>query len=205
MVSGSDLRNSVQGLFLLSWLLLGLAACGGVTSALSPEDLRLLDLEGRPVSPQGLAREAGTAAVFVFTRVDCPISNRYAPELRRLADAFEASGFRFVLVFPNPDVSAEEIRRHLSDYGYDLPALRDPDQRFAAATGAETTPEAVVLDAAGRLVYRGRIDDRWVAFGRLRSEPTRRDLEEVLRVLAAGGHPPSRATRAVGCLIEDLS
>lgn len=182
-----------------------IAACDGGPSALGPGDRTLLDLDDRPVSPRSLARVAGSAAVFVFTRTDCSISNRYAPEMRRLADAFSASGVRFALVFPDPDATGDEIRRHLSEFGYDLLALRDPDHAFAAATGAVTTPEAVVLDATGRLLYRGRIDDRWESFGQLRAEPTRRDLEEVLSELAAGGRPSFRATRAVGCRIEDLS
>lgn len=171
----------------------------------------VVDLEGREVDPGSLAERAGTAAVFLFTRMDCPISNRYAPEVRRLATAFAADGVRFYLVYPNPRATAEGIRAHLADYGYgtddgdELPALRDPRQTLAAAVGAEVTPEAAVLDTGGRLVYRGRIDDRWVAFGQLRAEPTRRDLQEVLTALVAGDPVEPRTTRAVGCFIEDLS
>lgn len=171
----------------------------------------VVDLDGREVDPRALAERTGTAAVFVFTRIDCPISNRYAPEVRRLARAFAADGVRFYLVYPNPKATAEEIRAHLADYGYDagdgdeLPALRDPLQTLAAAVGTEVTPEAAVLDTGGRLVYRGRIDDRWVAFGKLRAEPTRRDLQEVLTALVAGDPVEPRTTRAVGCFIEDLS
>jgi len=193
--------------------LAGFGACAGSPTA--PAHLpSLVDLDGRPVDPQALAREAGTAAVFLFTRADCPISNRYAPEVRRLAELFGAQGVRVALVYPNPDATAEDIREHLERYGYtsagesqgeSLLALRDPDQAFALATGAEITPEAVVLDGEGRLVYRGRIDDRWVAFGQLRAEPTRRDLEEVLTALAARETFELRTTQAVGCLIEDLS
>lgn len=171
----------------------------------------VLDLQGRAVDPESLARRAGTAAVFVFTRIDCPISNRYAPEVQRLAVAFAADGVRFYLVYPNPEATAEDIRVHLADYGYhseagsELAALRDPRQALATATGADVTPEAAVLDADGRLVYRGRIDDRWVAFGQLRAEPTRRDLQDVLTALAAGETVEPRTTRGVGCFIGDLS
>jgi hypothetical protein len=40
--------------------------------------------------------------VLVFVRTDCPISNRYAPELRRLQDRFAPRGMAFWLVYPDP-------------------------------------------------------------------------------------------------------
>ena len=192
-----------------------LAACG---DSRVPSDLRkvgpVLDLRGRAVDPGALARQAGTAAVLLFVRIDCPISNRYAPEVQRLAAAFAADGVRFYLVYPEPEATVEDIRVHLAEFGYDAEdtggrasfvALRDPRQAWATATGAEVTPEAAVLDAGGHLVYRGRIDDRWVAFGQLRGAPTRRDLREVLTALAAGEPVAVRTTRALGCFIKDLS
>lgn len=189
-----------------------LAACGDSRVSGDLQNVGpVLDLQGRAVDPETLARQAGTASVFLFTRIDCPISNRYAPEVQRLAATFAADGVRFYLVYPNPNATAPDIRAHLADYGYDsaggdgLMALRDPRQALASATGVAVTPEAAVLDTGGRLVYRGRIDDRWVAFGQVRAKPIRRDLQEVLSALVAGDPVEPRTTRAVGCFIEDLS
>jgi len=53
-------------------------------------------------------------------------------------------------------------------------------------------------------VYRGRIDDRYVDFGRARAAPTSRDLREVLQALARGGPVAPRTTAAVGCSIPQL-
>ena len=41
-----------------------------------------------------------------------------------------------------------------------------------------------------RLVYRGRIDDRYVDFGTARAAPTTRDLEQVLDAIVAGEAVP---------------
>lgn len=177
--------------------------CAGTGGARPP---RLLTLDGRAVDP--FAHLGGGVAVFLFTRTDCPISNRYAPEVRRLHERFADRGVSFGLVYVDPSQEPDEIRRHVDEYGYPMPALRDPDHALVALTGARVTPEVAVFASRGRrgreLVYRGRIDDWYVGFGE-RREPSSHDLEAALESLLAG-EPVARArTRAVGCFIADLS
>jgi hypothetical protein len=75
------------------------------------------------------------------------------------------------------------------------------------ATGATIAPEAAVFapsDTGPRLVYRGRIDDRYLAPGRMRPAPTTRDLESVIDALRDARPLARRETQAVGCVIADL-
>ena len=167
----------------------------------SPSGL-VLDLNGKAVDP--IAEFDGRAAVLIFTRSDCPISNRYAPEVQRLYDRFSSSGIRFWLVYVDPDESAGAISEHLKTYGYAVPALRDTRHELVQATGASVTPEAAVFTSTGGMVYRGRIDNRYVSFDKRRSTASERDLENVLEALAAGIDVEVRETRAVGCVIADL-
>ena len=166
----------------------------------SAPDLKLLDLDGNEVDPL----RAGTVSVFVFTRTDCPISNRYAPEIRRIYDRFEPQGVAFWLVYVDPDESAEVIRRHLADYAYPLPALRDTRHALVSLTGASVTPEAAVFVGPGRMIYRGRIDDWYVDFGKSRTAATRHDLQDILQALLDGDDVEPSTAPAVGCFIADL-
>ena len=77
-------------------------------------------------------------------------------------DEFSPRGVRFRLVYPNPLDSDEAIDNHLREYGYPSIAARDRDHALVKAAGATITPEAAVFDSRGRLVYLGRIDDRFV-------------------------------------------
>jgi hypothetical protein len=163
---------------------------------------QMLDLDGRRIDP--LADGHARATVFVFVSSDCPISNRYAPELWRLHKQFGRRGVAFWLVYPGRDHSVDAIRRHMREYGYPFGALRDPDFALVDLTGASVTPEAVVFDARRRLRYRGRIDDRYVSLARPRPAATRRDLEAALKALLAAQPIPQAKARAVGCLIADL-
>jgi peroxiredoxin len=166
------------------------------------KDLQLPDLNGRKVEP--LQATDAKAIVFILIRTDCPISNRYAPEIRRLYSKFGKSGVRFWMVYPDPDESSEIIRNHIKEYQYSLNPLRDPEHKLVKLTGAQVTPEAAVFLPSGSLVYRGRIDDRYVAIGKARSEPTVRDLEQVLDAVLEGKEVTSRTTAAIGCFIPDL-
>ena len=151
-----------------------------------------------------LADRGQKATVLLFTRTDCPISNRYAPEVRALTERYHTRGIEFVLVYPEAGVSDADIERHRREYGYPAPAIRDADQRYVRAARAKVTPEAAVFHR-GKLVYRGRIDDRYVSWGTSRAEPQRRDLAEVLDDLLAGKRLTVRETKAIGCAIEKRS
>jgi peroxiredoxin len=184
--------------FLITGILLVTGSCVAGASA---AQLRLLDLSGQAVDP--LQAAGGKAVVVLFIRTDCPISNRYAPEVRRLYEKFAASGVTFWLVYPDPDESVEMIRQHLKEYDYRLGALRDPAHGLVKMTGVRVTPEAAVF-VSGRLVYRGRIDNRYVAFGKARPTPTIHDLERVLEAILKGKTMTSETTTAIGCFIPDL-
>ena len=164
--------------------------------------LTVQDLEGNPIDP--FAGGDAMATVFLFTRTDCPISNRYAPEVRRLHETFEPQGIRFILIYPDPNQPVDEIRHHLEEFGYPCPAWRDPEHQLVEFCGARITPEAAVFRSSGDLAYLGRIDDRYVDFGQARAEPNSRDLEAALLAIVNNRPIVTPRTEAVGCYIADL-
>jgi ribosomal protein L35AE/L33A len=161
-------------------------------------------LSGAPVD--ALQAPAGTKAiVFLFTSTDCPISNRYAPEVRRIAETFAAKGVVVRLVYANPSEDTGAIREHMRAFSYAgaADALRDPDHALVKYVGARVTPEAAVY-AGGRIVYRGRIDDRYVELGVERPQATRHDLADAIAAVVAGQPVVQPKTQAVGCFIADF-
>jgi hypothetical protein len=149
-----------------------------------------------------LLAQAATPTVYIFTTTDCPISNRYAPEIERLATKFKGRA-KFVLVYPVRTDTPELIREHVSKFAYSMETLRDTDQKLVKQTGVTVTPEVAVM-SGDRVLYRGRIDDRYVDLGKDRINPTRRDLEDALTAIGAGRPVVTKETRAVGCFLTDL-
>ena len=160
MTRGTRLLAGILAAFALG----SSAAAGAPGLAGAPPDLRLLDLDNRLVDPFQTS-PAAKAIAFLFVSVECPISNRYAPEIRRLHDAFATRGVAWRLIYPNPAESPAMIRGHLRDYNLPAGALRDPNQALAKFAQATITPEAALYDAEHRRVYLGRIDDRYVNLG----------------------------------------
>src|SRR5262249_11121397 len=134
----------------------------------------------------------------------CPISNSYAPELARIRAEFQPRGAELFLVYADPERTPAELRAHRASFAADMPALRDPEHELARRAGATLTPEACVF-VRGKLVYRGRIDDRFVAFGKQRAAPTTRELRAALDAVLTGREPPAPWPPAVGCTIPELA
>jgi hypothetical protein len=141
------------------------------------------------------------ATVLLFISPDCPISNGYAREITRIAVAYEPKGVAVYGVHADPRVSADAARKHASEYGYDFPVLLDPEQTLARHVGATATPQAAVLDRAGNVVYLGRIDDRFVGFGRSREQPTSHELRDALDAVTEGRAVPKSTAPTIGCEI----
>lgn len=146
----------------------------------------------------------GGIAVSFFLTHDCPISNRFAPEIRRICEDYADRGVSCRLVFVDPSLSDAAAIEHARAYGLDrYPIVVDRDHRLVRAAGAEVAPEAIV-EAGGRIRYRGRIDDRFVAWGEARRQVRTHDLRDALDALLAGTPVAHAETPAVGCIIGDL-
>jgi hypothetical protein len=143
------------------------------------------------------------AVVLLFVRSDCPISNRYAPEIEGLYAKYSPASVDFRLIYTEAGLSSAAMEHHREEYGYKIPGELDAGHRYVKRAGVRATPEAAVF-VGGQLVYRGRIDDRFVDFGKVRASAEHHDLEEVLAAIVAGKVPRFRETRAFGCAIESL-
>jgi AhpC/TSA family len=164
-----------------------------------------VDLDGHPVTE--LAPGGARAVVLFFAASDCPISNRYIPEMERLAKQFAPAGVRVWFVYPNPGDDAKTVRAHDLEFSITASTLLDTSQSLTQMAHATTTPEAAVFVPAGnglREVYRGRIDDRYLAFGTERPQAMHHDLEVAVRAVLAGKPAPPPGGPAIGCSIVTL-
>jgi len=148
--------------------------------------------------------EAARVRVLVFARTDCPITNRYAPELARIAHEFSTQGVKFWIVYPDSTETADKIVKHMADYHLPGQGIPDPHFELQKRAEAKVSPQAAVFDSNGRLVYSGRIDDRFVSFGKSRPAPEVHDLENAIQATLAGKPVTQARTKAIGCYLDDL-
>ncbi len=197
-------RASAILLLILSFLVVIVTGGGiGTLCALASQPVPPagVDLAGKPVDP--LRTDPGKPVVLIFVRSDCPISNRYSPAIQRVSAQY-AGKAAFWLVYPDKAESAAAIEQHLRQYGYKLPALRDPQHLLVKLSQAQVTPEVAVFDASGQLVYHGRIDNWFQDFGKARSTPTTHELDDAIQAVLRGKKPEVTTATGVGCYISDL-
>ncbi len=169
-----------------------------LTAALpTVKDFSLVDAKGRTHTAADW--KGKKAVVLIFLGTECPVSNGYAPEYVRTEKTFADKGVLFYGIHPDPDVTAEVAAKHADEYKFRFPVLLDPTHAVTKQTGVKVVPEAVVLSPEGKVLYRGRIDDRYNADGVRREEPTTRDLENALKAVLDGKAPPAAETKAFGC------
>ncbi len=159
------------------------------------------DLNGKSVNP--LEAAPGKVVVLVFVRRDCPVSSRYAPLIQQISAQHERAA-SFWLVFPDKTETAETIHQYLHEYGYRLPALRDPEHALVKLAQVRITPEVAVFGRSHQLLYDGRIDNWYVDLGRSRPAPTTHELEDAIQAALTDKMPAANQVRGVGCYISDL-
>jgi hypothetical protein len=167
--------------------------------------VRVAALDGSLLTP---FEPAGQANVIFFVATDCPISNSYAPEIQRVCRDYRDKGVACSLIYEDVETPGTpldpEVRKHMADYRYErMPAAVDRDRLVAKAAKASVTPQAVVVDKAGSVRYRGRIDNFYAALGKPRQQITERDLRDALDAVLAGRAVARPETEAVGCYIVD--
>jgi hypothetical protein len=162
------------------------------------------DLTGRLRHPlQEIRQRNRRAVVLFFITTDCPIANRMAPEVNRIYRDYRARNLQFYIVYVDKKLTATAASTHAKEYGLLPAALIDREHKLVKFCGARVTPEVAVLSTAGKVLYRGRIDNRYAALGKPRLQPTSRDLRVALDAVCAGKPVTTPVTVAVGCYIEN--
>jgi hypothetical protein len=180
-----------------------LAASLGIGQA---QTLHVTDLQGNEV--ERLSSAGTHAVVLIFAATDCPISNRYIPQIEELRRKLASQGVAIWWVFPNPGDTLAAVQKHARDFSVTTPTLIDSRHDLVRMARVSVTPEAAVFAVRnGSLseVYRGRIDDRYVALGKERPQAAHHDLEETIKAVLANQHVAKPQIGAIGCSIIPMA
>ncbi len=145
-----------------------------------------------------LAKEKGVAILFIATK--CPVSNAYNERMAALAKEYAPKGIAFVGINSNKTEPAAETAEHAKKHGFAFFVVKDEGNKVADAYGAQKTPEVFLLDASGKLLYHGRIDENQDDARGVRSP----DFRNALDAFLAGKPVPVAETKAFGCTIKRI-
>src|SRR5260221_2301292 len=201
-------KNYALRLFLASVVIIALAAVAGSgsTSDLPAppaigtviDDFKLPDIDGAERSLKSLTGKNG--AVLIFISVQCPVSNGYNERMEKLAQDYKAKGVNVIGVNSNVTEPIAAVKAHAADKHFTFTVLKDDGNKIADRLGATRTPEAYVIDASGKLVYHGRIDN-----SQNTANITSNDLRDALDEMISGKPISKTGGAAFGCTIKRVS
>jgi peroxiredoxin len=158
-------------------------------------DFTLPDADGRAHSLASLRGKSGTLILFIATK--CPVSNAYNERMQKLADDYRARGVNVVGINSNSTEPAAEVKQHAAANGLNFTILKDDGNQIADRYDAQSTPEAYLLDASGKLVYHGRIDNSRYGY-----VITSNDLRDAIEATLSGKPVEKAEAKAFGCSIK---
>ncbi|MDX6577456.1 MAG: hypothetical protein QOE96_3409 [Blastocatellia bacterium] len=195
-------------LFLVSIIIIAFAAVAGSGNAndlpapptigSTIEDFKLPDVNGGDRSLNALKGKNGT--VLIFISVQCPVSNGYNERMEKLAQDYKARGINVIGINSNATEPISAVKAHAGDKHFTFAVLKDDGNKIADRLGATRTPEVYLIDANGRLVYHGRIDN-----SQNTANITSNDLRDAVNEMLAGKPVSKTGGAAFGCSIKRAS
>jgi peroxiredoxin len=162
------------------------------------EDFKLPDINGAEHSLKSLTGKNG--AVLIFISVQCPVSNGYNERMEKLVQDYKAKGVNVIGINSNATEAVSAVKSHAAEKHFTFAVLKDDGNKIADRLGATRTPEAYVIDAGGKLVYHGRIDN-----SQNTANITSNDLRDALDEMVSGKQVSKTGGAAFGCTIKRAS
>jgi len=159
------------------------------------ESFSLPDTDGKTRSLKELSGKNG--AVLIFLSAQCPVVKGYVERINMLAADYQAKGINFIGVNSNATEDLNWVKSNVSEYGYKFPVLIDKGNVIADKLGATVTPEVFYIDAGGKLLYHGAIDN-----DRSGKNVTETYLKAAFEASLGGKRIGKTSANAFGCSIK---
>lgn len=184
------------------------AMCIHAQTPTKAPDFTAVDADGKQHS---LTELKGKIAVLEFTNPGSPVTNkpgcpymvpRYENKImQNLAAKVQQAGGVYVAVNSNYYNTAADSQAIAKKYGVTYPTLIDSEGTIGKAYGAKTTPDMIVINKEGNIIYQGALDDN-------ATPDTSKEASANNYVLAAidaaqkGQAPAITQTKSYGCGIK---
>jgi thioredoxin-related protein len=164
-------------------------------------DYKMKDITGKEVSLSEVKKEKGLLVIFSCNT--CPYVKLTETRIRQYTDFCLDNGIGAVLVNSNEaqrneDDSFDEMVKYYREQKLKCCYTVDEKSQLANAFGAGRTPQCFLFNAAGRLVYRGAIDDNVKDAAAAKSHYLKDAIASVLK----GETPKVQETKSIGCTIK---
>jgi peroxiredoxin len=204
IAGGSKLAGQLDGMkliaLLLASLLLTSAGCKKPNATPGVFSIVLKTLDRQTFSLSEIAENK--ASIFLFVQPECPFCLSYGKTFKQLDSVFNAQQVQLYAVVAGNNFPDSLINAYRQRFNFQFPVLLDPDFELTRQLNATITPQAFLLDANGRLLYHGMVDNWGYEIGKTRARATEFYLKEAVNAFLSGQTQPKDSTKAIGCYIQ---
>ncbi|MFL9485614.1 thioredoxin family protein [Chitinophagaceae bacterium LWZ2-11] len=167
-------------------------------------DVVMKDVSGKELSIKQSAAKNGV--LIMFSCNTCPYVIKNQQRTKEIAAYAKAHGLGVVIINSNEAQRADAdsysaMQAYAKQQGYDVPYVVDKDSKVADAYGATRTPEVFLVNNAGKIVYKGAIDDSPADASVVKQEFLKQAIDDVV----SGKAIAVKESKSVGCSIKRVS
>lgn len=140
--------------------------------------------------------------LYIFLSPECPLSKNYTVTLNKLFQQYNGQ-VDFYGCVSGKGFTTSEIQSFITTYKVLFPMFVDAREKFTHYINAAVTPEVILLNKNGELVYKGAIDD-WVEdLGKQKLTVSKHYLQDAINASLKNKEVTIKRTKAIGCMIND--
>lgn len=199
------MRSSISNLFRLVAAIVASAfshtdVLAGEAKVIPLSSLKSIDLDGVTHKIGQMAGSKGVALLFISP--ECPVSNQYVPELNRLAARAKEKSVEFYGIISDETITRAKGAEYPKQFNVKFPILFDATGELRNVFEPTHVPEVFVLDQAGQIIYRGRIDDQYTDKIKRKANVSTHELADAIDALHSGSKVSASFVPPVGCKLE---
>lgn len=137
------------------------------------------------------------AKVYLFLQSQCPCIYNHKETFGSLIKAYQ-SKVSFTAVFTDRKEHDKDIRQLISDLGWNLPYIKDSNHKLLQQLKPKVSTDCVLVDANGKVLYQGAIDDSPLNMGTVKSFYLKDALEAYLNDLPI----KVSSAKGIGCSLS---
>ena len=140
--------------------------------------------------------------LFVFLSPECPVCQGYTKTLNHLQEKYQQQVNLYGIV-PGSAYTIQDVAAFEKEYNISFKLFIDTKQKLTRYLKATVTPQVVLLNRKGVLIYTGAIDDWVVSLGKKRLHVTEHYVQDAIDQSLLAATVKIKETSAVGCRIND--
>ena len=138
--------------------------------------------------------------VIMFIAPDCPLCITLTKSYNELYEKYPE--VQFLAVHSGDNYEAMELNMFATETNFKPAIFRDLDYTIAHQFDATITPEFVLVDSTGDVLYQGLMDDRILKLGHYKQTWKQLYLEDAIISALKNETPNIERTEPVGCVLE---